>query len=336
MGGNPLKEVAVVILNWNGKHWLEKFLTNVIKNSPEADVIVIDNGSTDDSIHYLESNFPFTQIIKLDENYGFCGGYNQGLISLAHKYFLLLNSDIEVTENWLSPLLFTIKSENTIGIVQPKILDYKNKSKFEYAGASGGYIDRFGYPFCRGRIFDSLEEDNFQHQSVEEVVWASGASLLIKSDVWRSLKGLDEKFFAHMEEIDLCWRAQNYGYKVMVNPGSTVYHYGGGTLPKNDPRKTFLNFRNGLYLMYKNLPTRQLIFTLFIRLILDGVAALYFLVKGHPKDFKAVFKAHIAFYKSFRQMERCEMKKMPKKMYNRSIVLDHFIRNIKLFEELKV
>ena len=328
-----MKELAVAILNWNGKHWLEKFLQNVIENSPEADVVVIDNGSTDDSTSYLKSNFSQVQIIQLDDNYGFCGGYNRGLKELNHKYFLLLNSDIEVTSNWLKPILETI-SDDEVGIVQPKILDYKDKARFEYAGASGGYFDKYGFPFCRGRIFDSLEEDENQYQSIEEVVWASGAAMCIKSDLWFKLGGLDELFFAHMEEIDLCWRAQNEGYKVKVNPKSSVYHYGGGTLPKNNPRKTFLNFRNGLFLLYKNLPKGKRFKTIFTRMILDGIAATYFLVKGYPKDFWAVFKAHMAFYSSFSKLKISKNGKIPNKALNKSIVWEHYVKKINSFSEL--
>ena len=329
-----MKETAVAILNWNGRHWLEKFLPNVVSNSPEADIVVIDNGSSDTSLEYITSTFPEVIIVTLDQNYGFCGGYNKGLKSLKHKYFLLLNSDIEVTKNWLPPLISTLTSKEEIAIVQPKILDYKNKKKFEYAGAAGGYIDKFGFPFCRGRVFDSLEVDNSQHQTIEEVVWATGAAMLIKANVWKQLNGLDELFFAHMEEIDLCWRVQNNQYKVMVNPESTVYHVGGGTLPKNNPRKTFLNFRNGLYLLYKNLPNKNFYITLLIRLLLDGAAALYFLAKGHPKDFWAVFKAHIAFYGSFRKLKREKHPSMPSKILNKSIAFQHFIKGVGKFNEL--
>ena len=321
-----MKELAVVILNWNGKHWLEKFLPNVVENSPEADIVVIDNGSTDDSISYLKDTFTQVEVICLDNNYGFCGGYNKGLQKLTHDYFLLLNSDIEVTKNWLPPLLDTLKNTTNCAIVQPKILDYNNKSKFEYAGASGGYIDKYGYPFCRGRIFNSLEEDKLQHQSVEEVVWATGAAMLVKAKVWHELNGLDELFFAHMEEIDFCWRSQNHGYKVMVNPESMVYHVGGGTLPKNNPRKTFLNFRNGLSLLYKNLPSNTLFITLFVRMVLDGVAASFFLIKGHPKDFWAVFRAHLAFYSMMGKLKRQKNASIPKRRYPKSIVWEHFIK----------
>lgn len=328
-----MKDLAVVILNWNGKHWLEKFLSDVISKSPEADVIIIDNGSTDNSIEYLKSNFTDTQLILLDNNYGFCGGYNKGLKELKHKYFLLLNSDIEVTDYWLKPLLTTIKIDD-VGIVQPKILDYKDKTKFEYAGASGGYLDKYGYPFCRGRIFDSLETDKLQHQSIQEIVWATGAAMLIKSELWHILNGLDEIFFAHMEEIDLCWRAQNSGYKVMVNPESTVYHFGGGTLPKNNPRKTFLNFRNGLFLLYKNLPKKGKFKTILIRMILDGAAAFYFLINGLPKDFWAVFRAHIDFYKKMNTLKISSNRIMPNKTLNSSVVIQHFLKKKQFFKNL--
>lgn len=328
-----MKELAVVILNWNGKHWLEKFLANVVKNSPEAEVVVIDNGSTDDSISYIKTNFIEVKVIKLDKNYGFCGGYNKGLAQLNHAYFLLLNSDIEVTKNWLHPLLKSIKKEN-IAIVQPKILDYNNKTLFEYAGASGGYIDKYGYPFCRGRIFDILEEDKNQYQTEEEVVWATGAALLIKAEIWNYLGGLDELFFAHMEEIDLCWRAQNKGFNIMVNPESIVYHVGGGTLPKNNPKKTYYNFRNGLFLLYKNLPKNILFSTLLKRMFLDGVAAIYFLANGFPKDFWAVIKAHFHFYSMKSKLKRGKNQKMPNKTYYKSIVFAHYIKKRNTFSSL--
>lgn len=326
-----MKEVAVAILNWNGKHWLEKFLTNVIENSPEADIIVIDNGSSDDSISYLEASFKDVKLIQLDNNYGFCGGYNKGLQNLSYHYILLLNSDIEVTSNWLQPLLKTIKSSDNVAIVQPKILDYNDKSKFEYAGAAGGYLDKYGYPFCRGRIFNSLEKDENQHQTEEEVVWATGAAMLVKTEIWKKLNGLDELFFAHMEEIDFCWRAQNHGFKVKVNPESMVYHVGGGTLPKNSPRKTFLNFRNGLSLLYKNLPSNKFYSTLAVRLVLDGVAAIFFLIKGYPKDFWAIFRAHLSFYSNINKLNRQSNASIPKKMYRKSIVWQHFIKGKKVY-----
>ena len=304
-----------------------------MENSPEADVIIIDNGSTDDSIDFLQTNFPEVQIIKLDDNYGFCGGYNRGLEKLNHKYFLLLNSDIEVSQNWLPPLLETIQEEK-VAIVQPKILDYNNKSKFEYAGAAGGFIDKYGFPFCRGRIFTSLEKDNGQHNTEEEIVWATGASMLIKSNVWRELGGLDELFFAHMEEIDLCWRAGNSGYIVKINPKSVIYHVGGGTLSKSNPRKTFLNFRNGLFLLYKNTPKEKLLSTIFIRLILDGVAAVYFLINGLPKDFWAVARAHFAFYRMKGKLKRSRNAKIPEKTLSKSIVWEHFVSGKRLFKDL--
>lgn len=329
-----MKEVAVVILNWNGKKWLEKFLSNVIENSPEADVIIADNGSSDDSIPYIKTTFPDIQIVSLDDNYGFCGGYNRALAQLEHPYFLLLNSDIEVTENWLSPLLSTIKSAENIGIVQPKILDYNKKDTFEYAGAAGGFIDKYGFPFCRGRIFDSLEKDTQQHQTPIPVVWATGAAMLVKSSLWKQLGGLDELFFAHMEEIDFCWRAQNHGFTVMVNPNSTVYHVGGGTLPKNNPRKTFLNFRNGLFLLYKNLPEKKRNRTILIRLLLDGVAAFYFLITGHPHGFWQVFKAHLAYYKLKGQLEKQSNGSMPKHALPKSIVNEHFIKRKTTYVEV--
>ena len=290
-------KTAVVILNWNGKHWLEKFLPNVISNSLDATVIVADNNSTDDSVSYLKENFPNIQIIQNNGNYGYAKGYNLSLKQIDAQYFILLNSDIEVTENWISPIISLMDSNNTISACQPKILDYNNKTKFEYAGASGGYIDKFGYPFCRGRIFDDLEEDKGQYNKATEVFWATGACLFVRASHFWEVGGLDNDFFAHQEEIDLCWRFKNKGYKIMAEPKSVVYHVGGGTLQVGSPLKTHLNFRNNLYMMFKNLPLSSLFIIIPIRLVLDGIAAITFLAnKKGVNHLFAVMKAHFAFY----------------------------------------
>ena len=290
-------KTAVVILNWNGKHWLEKFLPNVIFNSSDVTVIVADNNSTDNSVSFLQEKFPEIQIIQNEGNYGYAKGYNLALKQIDAEYFVLLNSDIEVTKDWISPIVSLMDSDKTISACQPKIRDYNNKSKFEYAGASGGYIDKFGYPFCRGRIFDELEEDKGQYNDAIEVFWATGACLFVRSSQFLEIGGLDEDFFAHQEEIDLCWRLKNKGYKIMVEPKSEVYHVGGGTLNVGSPFKTHLNFRNNLYMLFKNLPLFSLFTIIPVRLVLDGIAAITLLnkEKGISHVF-AVMKAHFSFY----------------------------------------
>ena len=290
-------KTAVVILNWNGKHWLEKFLPNVIQHSNDAEVIIADNNSSDDSTKFLEENYPNIRIIQNDGNYGYAKGYNLSLKQINAEYFVLLNSDIEVTKDWISPIISLMDSDRTISACQPKILDYNNKNKFEYAGASGGFIDNLGYPFCRGRIFDYLEEDKGQYNDTTEIFWATGACLFVRASHFFEINGLDEDFFAHQEEIDLCWRFKNKGYKVFVEPKSKVYHVGGGTLNVDSPYKTHLNFRNNLYMLFKNLPLSSLFKIIPIRLILDGVAALTFINKEKGiKHIKSIVKAHFYFY----------------------------------------
>ena len=290
-------KTAVVVLNWNGRAWLEKFLANLVKHSQESTVFVADNASTDDSVDFVKSNFPSVKIIINASNGGYAKGYNDALKQIDAEYFVLINSDIEVTEDWLSPIIDLMDSDKKIAACQPKLLDYKNKAKFEYAGASGGFIDNLGYPFCRGRIFDDIEQDNGQYNDAIEVFWATGACLFVRSTSFNEVGCLDEDFFAHQEEIDLCWRLKNKGYKIMVQPKSVVYHVGGGTLNAGSPFKTHLNFRNNLFMLFKNLPTFSLFTTIPTRLLLDGVAALTFLNK--PKGLKhvlAIAKAHFTFY----------------------------------------
>lgn len=295
------KKVAVVILNWNGKKLLEQFLPSVVKHSSGANIIVADNDSSDNSISFLKEYYPTIEIIKLDKNYGFAGGYNKALKQVDSKYYVLLNSDVEVTENWLTPMVKLLEKDSSVVACQPKIKDYNNKSYFEYAGAAGGYIDKYGYPFCRGRVFDLLEEDNNQYDGITEIFWASGASLFIRANEYHSVGGLDEFFFAHMEEIDLCWRLKNKGHKIMACPSSTVYHVGGGTLNKVNPKKTFLNFRNSLLALHKNLPKKGRVNTIFIRMCLDGVASIKFIVSGKPNHAWAIIRAHFSFYKAITQ-----------------------------------
>lgn len=290
------KKLAVVILNWNGKSWLEKFLPSVIRYSQQADIYVIDNLSTDDSINFLQNHFPEVKIVKNDKNYGFAGGYNEGLIEIDHDFYCLLNSDVEVTANWIEPILDLFDKNPDISAIQPKILSYDRKNFFEFAGAAGGLIDNLGYPYCRGRIFEDVEEDQGQYDDETEIFWASGCCLFIRSrDFWEQ-KGFDERFFAHQEEIDLCWRLINSGKKIFYTGKSKIYHVGGGTLNKQSAKKTFLNMRNNLSMLLKNLPFQYLIAVIFARLCLDGLAAMYFGYKYGISHFWAVGKAHFSFY----------------------------------------
>lgn len=291
-----MNNVSIVILNFNGEKLLSQFLPSVVAKSSSSKIIVVDNGSTDSSVEFVQANFPSVQIIQLEENYGFCGGYNRALQHVKSEYYVLLNSDVEVTEGWLDPLISLLEKNKTIATVQPKILSYKQKDYFEYAGAGGGFIDSFGYPFCRGRLFDFLEKDTGQYDDTREVFWASGACLVIRSEIFHSLGGFDETFFAHMEEIDLCWRIQRSGSKVFYCGASKVYHLGAGTLSRSNPRKTYYNFRNGLALIYKHFKPSQLVWRFPIRLFLDYLAAIKFVIIGHGKDAKAVLKAHYDFF----------------------------------------
>ncbi|MGB1248141.1 MAG: glycosyltransferase family 2 protein [Chitinophagales bacterium] len=328
-----MKSIAIVILNWNGKKWLEKFLPNVIKHSqiPNCEIIVADNGSTDDTIAFLSVNFPMVKQILLDKNYGFTGGYNRALAQVKTDYYVLLNSDIEVTENWLRPVIERLESDEKIAVCQPKILAYHQKTHFEYAGASGGMIDFLGYPFCRGRMFDTVEKDEAQYNDARPVFWATGACLFVKAELYHKAGGLDERFFAHMEEIDLCWRLQNMGYTIWVEPSATVFHVGGGTLQKSNPRKTFLNFRNSIATMFKNLPLFEAIVKMFIRLNLDGIAGIVFLLKGEWRNTLAIIKAHFSFYtmlpyliKKRKEFPQKKPLKLMKGFYSKSIVWEHF------------
>lgn len=328
-----MKKIAVVILNWNGGKLLEQFLPSVVAYSEEATIYVADNASTDNSIAVIQSKFPEVTIIKNEGNYGFAKGYNVALQQVEEDYYALVNSDIEVTENWLAPILSIFDNESEIGIIQPKILDYKNKAFFEYAGAAGGYIDKFGYPYCRGRIFDTLEKDQGQYNDDVNIFWASGACLFIRKDIYRKLNGFDSDFFAHQEEIDLCWRAFNLGYTAKYTSKSVVYHVGGATLNEGNPRKTFLNFRNSLLMLTKNLPERKLFLILFLRLCLDGLAGIQFILKGKFKHCWAIIKAHFAFYSLINKtLKKRNGKKRPDYYRSKSIVYQYFVKNGKVFE----
>lgn len=293
-------KIAVVILNWNGKQLLEQFLPSIVQFSPEAAVYVADNASTDDSVSFVQANFPTVSVVVNATNTGYAGGYNEALQHIEADVYALVNSDIEVSENWLQPIIKTFQNEPKTAIIQPKILDFKNKDYFEYAGAAGGFIDQYGYPFCRGRIFDTLEKDNGQYDSNQEIFWASGACFFIRSSVYKELNGFDSSFFAHQEEIDLCWRAINKGYSIKYLFESKVYHVGGATLQQGNPRKTELNFRNSLLMLTKNVPQKDLYRILFIRMVLDGIAGIKFLLEKQPKHCIAILKAHFAFYRLFK------------------------------------
>jgi len=331
-----LKNIAVVILNYNGRHFLEKFLQNTLDHSSEAEVVVIDNASTDTSVSYLEASFPKIRLIRLDRNYGFAEGYNRGLAALNHDYFILLNSDVEVTPGWILPLLEISLSRRDIVAVQPKILDYHRRTHFEYAGAAGGMMDRLGYAFCRGRVFDNREEDLGQYDTPAEIFWASGACFFVRAEIFRSMKGFDARFFAHMEEIDLCWRIHNEGYTVAYQPASVVYHVGGGTLSAENPFKTYLNFRNNLAMMFKNLPAAYLLPLLFMRLSLDGVSGIRFLLQGSVANLWAVLKSHFMFYRWLPYLIKNRSKKFAgfKKLYAGSVVWAYFAEKKKTYTEI--
>ena len=290
-----MMNIAVVILNWNGRSLLEQFLPSVILHSKEATVYVVDNASSDDSVAYLKENHPSVKIIQNNFNGGYAKGYNDGLKSLKEELFVLLNSDVEVTENWLRPISEAFESNSTLVAAQPKILDYKKKTHFEYAGAAGGFLDRFGYPFCRGRIFEELEEDTNQYED-SSIFWASGACFFVKNDAFWAAGAFDEDLFAHQEEIDLCWRLQSRNGIINYIGASTVYHVGGATLNAASPQKTFYNFRNSLLILLKNVKGGKLWLILFLRMLLDGVAGTRFLFSGKAGHFMAVLKAHLSFY----------------------------------------
>lgn len=335
-------KLAVVILNWNGKKLLEQFLPSVIKNTPKQfEIVVVDNASSDDSLSFLKQNFPNVKNISLKENFGFAKGYNEALKQVDAEYYAILNSDVEVTDGWILPVLELMDSDKSIAACQPKILSYKNKNQFEYAGAAGGFIDKYGYAFCRGRIFNSFEEDKGQYDDAEEIFWASGAALFIRSDIFHAVGGFDEDFFAHMEEIDLCWRIKNRGYKIVFCPYSFVYHVGGATLSKINPHKTYLNFRNNLILLCKNHSSEYFLIKLLLRMKLDGLAGIKFLLSGEFSNFKAVLKAHFSFYSTLKSTirKRKEEKKHITQyattgVYNGTLIIDYFLLRKTKFSQL--
>lgn len=329
-------KIAIAILNWNGAKLLEEYLPSVTNYSQNAEVWVIDNASSDESVTFLKTHYPKIGLIELDKNYGFAGGYNMGLENIPADVYCLLNSDVMVTENWLVPIAENFQNRQDIAIVQPKILDLNRPNYFEYAGAAGGFIDLFGYPFCRGRIFQAIEKDNGQYDDIRDIFWATGACMFIRSDVFKRLGGFDEDYFAHQEEIDLCWRAQNKGIKVCYVGQSKVYHLGGSTLSNMNPRKTFLNFRNSLFSILKNLPASRAFPILISRLVLDGLAGLLFLIQRKPRHTIAVLNAHLSFYINFRKMYKRREKAnfLLKYHTTTSIVWAHFVRKVKNFNIL--
>lgn len=335
-----LPSVAVVILNWNGRNFLERFLPSVIISEYENTILIVaDNASTDDSVSFLQAHYPSIKIISNPVNEGFAKGYNNALKQVQADYYVLLNSDVEVTKNWIGPIISVMEKDKNIAACQPKILSFDNKNKFEYAGAAGGWIDKFGYPFSRGRVFDFCEEDNGQYDEETGIFWASGAAFFVRSPVFHESGGFDEDFFAHQEEIDLCWRMQRSGYKIVAVPSSIVYHVGGGTLPMGNSRKVYLNFRNNLLMLSKNLSFSEKIWKIPYRIVLDNISGLQAILKGDIKTFRSVQKAHFHFLQ--RKFNKKEVSFLPKKklknlpgVYNGSIVFDYFIQKKKTFSEI--
>jgi GT2 family glycosyltransferase len=339
-----MSRIAVVILNWNGLHHLQRFLPSVYEhsNAPGTRVIVVDNGSTDDSVGYVRQNLPGVELITFSENYGFAPGYFKALKQIEAEYFVLLNSDVEVTPGWLEPMVAAMDADPGMGACMPKMRDYNRREYFEYAGAAGGYIDFFGYPFCRGRLLSSVEKDTGQYDENKYIFWASGACMFVRSMAYTRAGGLDSDFFAHMEEIDLCWRMWRIGYTIQAIPQSIVYHIGGGTLPNNNPHKLYLNYRNNLYLLFKNLTPLKLVPVILVRMILDGLSAMAYLFSGSHGFFKAVIKAHLAFYRNIPRLVRKRIglkgtigKAYIKEIYPGSILFNFFVRKRRYFSELE-
>ena len=338
-----MNKTAVVILNYNGRELLRQFLPSVIQFSSSAKIIVADNHSTDGSVDVVRSEFPSIEIIQLPRNLGYCGGYNFALKEVEAEYYVLLNSDVEVTEGWLDPIIGLMRSNRSIAAAQPKIRSYRNQTQFEYAGAAGGFIDTLGYPFCRGRMFNSLETDTGQYNDSIPVFWATGACMVVNATIFHEMGGLDEDFFAHMEEIDLCWKLHRFGYEVYSVGKCHVYHLGGGTLSKSNPNKTYLNFRNGLSLIFRHLGPGELTWKLPLRMVMDWCAALSFLFAGSGKDALAVAKAHVHFLlrlpKEFRKRKALvvpfnDLMAVP--IYRHMVVIDYFLKGRKRFTDLPI
>ena len=334
-----MDKIALVILNWNGKSFLEKFLPSVLAHSSSATLIVADNNSTDDSVSFLKKNYPSVKIIAIPENGGYSKGYNIALKQVEAEYYILLNSDIEVTPGWIEPVIRLMDSDTNIAACQPKILDFNNKEYFEYAGAAGGYIDRLGFPFCRGRLFNTLEKDSGQYNDNREIFWATGACMFVRAKDFHAVGGFDDDFFAHLEEIDLCWRLKSSGRKIFYCGESKIYHVGGGTLNKINPHKTYLNFRNSLYMLYKNLKPGSLFLLIFIRMSLDGIAGLKFLLEGSGRHTLAVIQAHFSFYRNIISLNKKRKLTIHrnlnfKEVYRGSVVWEYFVKRKKSTTDL--
>lgn len=329
-------KIAVVILNWNGLELLKEFLPSVVTYSQEATIYVIDNASTDNSLNFIKTNFPGIKCIAISKNKGYAGGYNEGLKFVVENVFILLNNDVQVTQNWLSPIKLKFESDDNIAVIQPKILDYKNPEYFEYAGAAGGFIDRYAYPYCRGRLFSDIEKDEGQYDQDSEIFWASGACFAVRKAVFENLGGFDETYFAHQEEIDFCWRVFNHNYKVWYCHNTKVYHLGGGTLNGLDPKKSYLNFRNSIYNIIKNVPKPDWFNVWFVRLLLDGLACLRFLFMGQIAHIFAIIKAHwIMFFRFATYFKKRDDNHLKKNYYHKSSVIHHyFILKQKKFSDL--
>lgn len=335
-----MEKIAIVILNWNGAKMLSQYLPSVITYSKGASIYVADNASTDNSIELLNNDFPDVNLIMLDKNYGFAEGYNRALAQIDAEYYLLLNSDVEVTEGWLEALVEFMDKNKDVAACQPKLLAIHDRNKFEYAGAAGGYIDKYGYPFCKGRIFNTIETDKSQYDDVCDIFWATGACMLTRARLYNKVKGLDGRFFAHCEEIDYCWRLKLNGYRICLVPYSKVYHVGGGTLPKSNPHKTYLNFRNNLTMLYKNLPQKELNQVMRVRYFLDYIAAFEMLfLQRNLGDFKAVIKARMAFKKWKHNFDDDRKQYKDQEMIiaerrNFSILWQYYIKNRKKYNQL--
>ena len=328
-------KIAVVILNWNGKKLLEEFLPSVVSHSEEATIYLADNASIDDSIDYVITRFPSVEIIRNNSNGGYAKGYNDALKQIEADVFCLLNNDVEVTNNWIYPIITCFQENSETAIIQPKILDYKNKTHFEYAGAAGGFLDKYGYPYCRGRIFNTLEKDELQYEGVSDIFWASGACLFIRKSIFESLGGFDESYFAHQEEIDLCWRAKNLGHQIKYVSNSVVYHLGGGTLNALNSKKTYLNFRNSLFNLTKN-AKGNLFSLIIIRLKLDGIAAVKFLLSFKPNHTLAIIRAHFSFYLNLSRLlkDRKALVQSTDYYHKHSIVWQYFVKKKTTFKSL--
>ena len=336
-----MQAVAVVLLNYNGLHWLKRFLPSVLQRSPESSVYVVDNASTDESLYYLRTHLPKERILQLSSNLGYAAGYNEGLRQVKARYYVLLNTDVCVSEGWLAPLLEFMEANPKAGACQPKLLHHKEAQSlaqhFDYAGAAGGYLDPLGYPYCRGRIFSDIEEDKGQYDEIVRCDWASGACCVLRAEAFWEVGGFDARFFMHMEEIDLCWRLHRAGYGVYCCPRSVVRHVGGGSLPKSSPRKTFLNFRNSLLMLQKQLPWQRLLWLLPLRALLDAAASLYFCSKGEPRLALAVLRAYISFGQQLRPpLKQAKSRSLPYPSYEICIVWAYFVKKRRHFSDLQL